>query len=108
MDLYRFSLRPLCSFHSLVKGTPLTNQEIVGIGSPLTRQVRIPVSFGARIRFLGALIQKGAANKEEKQRCQGSICILVKINIIYYNVIYIQVKQYFDLTTDSFCRPYSC
>lgn len=48
-------------FHSLSTGTPLTNQLIFGLGSPLTRQVRIPVSFGARIRFLGALTQYGAA-----------------------------------------------
>lgn len=41
--------------------TPLTNQAIFGLGSPPTRQVRIPVSFGARIRFLGALTQNGAA-----------------------------------------------
>lgn len=31
-----------------------------------------------------------------------------KINIIYYNVIYVHLKQYFDLTTDSFCRPDTC
>lgn len=45
-------------------GTPLTDQAIWGLGSPLTLQVRMPVSFGARIRFLGALIQNGAAGGE--------------------------------------------
>lgn len=49
------------SFYSLSMEIPLTNQLILGLGSPLTRQVRMPVSFGARIRFLGALTQKGAA-----------------------------------------------
>lgn len=48
-------------------GTPLTNQLILGLGSPLTRQVRMPVSFGARIRFLGALTQKGAAVDDEQK-----------------------------------------
>lgn len=55
--------------HSLSMGTPLTNQLIFGFGLPLTRQVRIPVSLGARIRFLGALIQNGAAGKTKNIRC---------------------------------------
>lgn len=60
------------SFYSLSMEIPLTNQLILGLGSPLTRQVRMPVSFGARIRFLGALTQKGAAvdgkHKEDRAR----------------------------------------
>lgn len=55
------------SFYSLSMETPLTNQLILGLGSPLTRQVRMPVSFGARIRFLGALTQKGAAVDDKGQ-----------------------------------------
>lgn len=54
--------------HSLAIGTPLTNQLIVGFGSPLTRQVRIPVSLGARIRFRGAPTQKGAAGGGDRRR----------------------------------------
>lgn len=49
--------------------TPLTNQLILGLGSPPTRQVRMPVSFGARIRFLGALTQNGAAVEDDGRGC---------------------------------------
>ena len=60
--------KSLVSFYSLSMGTPLINHLIFGLGSPLTRQVRMPVSFGARIRFLGALTQKGAAGDEQGER----------------------------------------
>lgn len=60
----------MVSLYSLSRGIPFTNQLIFGFGSPLTRQVRMPVSFGARIRFLGALTQKGAAVDYKKERKQ--------------------------------------
>lgn len=31
-----------------------------------------------------------------------------KINIIYYNVVYVHLKQHFVLTTDSIYRPDTC
>lgn len=42
-------------------GTPFMDQVMVGLGSPLARQVKAPFSFGAKIRLRGELIQYGAA-----------------------------------------------
>lgn len=54
----------------LSMGIPLTDHVTLGVGLPPTRQVSIPVSFGARMRFWGALIQKGAAVEMEKVQNQ--------------------------------------
>ena len=37
------------------------NQVTTGLGFPMARQMSTPFSLGARMRFLGALIQKGEA-----------------------------------------------
>lgn len=84
VELFCFGLA--VSLYSLSMRTPLTNQVIFGLGSPLTRQVRLPVSLGARIRFLGALTQKGAAVDEKKERNQEETWHLSYINLCWHTL----------------------
>lgn len=54
--------------HSLSMGIPFMAQETEGLGVPLALQVSVPLSPGARTRFLGApLSQYGAA--ENRSGC---------------------------------------
>lgn len=86
----------MVSFYSLSMGTPLTNQLILGLGSPLTRQVRMPVSLGARIRFLGALTQKGAA-VDDTRRSENFDRLMKEEPPLLYVVEYLGMQKYLYL-----------
>lgn len=75
-------------------GIPLTDHVTLGVGLPPTRQVSIPVSFGARMRFWGALIQKGAAVEMEKVQNQ-----IDKIWIWIFNLKF-KFRMLFSCSTD--------
>lgn len=49
--------------YSLSMGIPFMAQVMVGLGVPLALQIKLPLSLGASTRFLGALIQYGAAGR---------------------------------------------
>lgn len=47
-------------------GTPFANQLILGFGLPLALQINVPSSPGDKTKFLGAVIQYGAAGVRKK------------------------------------------
>lgn len=48
-------------------GTPFANQLILGFGLPLALQINVPSSPGDKTKFLGAVIQYGAAGFKKKK-----------------------------------------
>lgn len=48
-------------------GTPFANQLILGFGLPLALQINVPSSPGDKTKFLGAVIQYGAAGFKKRK-----------------------------------------
>lgn len=48
-------------------GTPFANQLILGFGLPLALQINVPSSPGDKTKFLGAVIQYGAAEFKKRK-----------------------------------------
>lgn len=56
-------------------GTPFANQLILGFGLPLALQISVPSSPGDKTKFLGAVIQYGAAGLgRETQQLFSKLC----------------------------------
>lgn len=49
-------------------GTPFANQLILGFGLPLALQINVPSSPGDKTKFLGAVIQYGAAVFKKRKK----------------------------------------
>jgi len=47
-------------------GTPFANQFMFGFGLPLALQINVPSSPGDKTKFLGAVIQYGAAGVKKR------------------------------------------
>lgn len=47
-------------------GTPFANQLMLGFGLPLALQINVPSSPGDKTKFLGAVIQYGAAGVRKR------------------------------------------
>lgn len=66
-DSLRHGEAQLAERHRPSIGRPFMDQRMLGLGCPRARQVMTPVSSGARTRFLGALIQYGAAADQDNR-----------------------------------------